>query len=113
MSNRTISDCILPVLILIVVSVSARAVDEVGYLDLSVKDLMQLRIKPDVSYGMVHDLANTEVVAASKRKEAAFESPSAVYVITGDDIKRSGVTSIPEALRMAPGVQVARIDSPF
>ena len=34
-----------------------------------------------------------------------------IYVITGEDIRRSGVTSIPEALRLAPGVEVARISS--
>jgi iron complex outermembrane receptor protein len=38
-------------------------------------------------------------------------TPAAVYVITQDDIRRSGATSIPEALRLAPGVEVARIDS--
>ena len=37
------------------------------------------------------------------------EVPSAIFVITQDDIRRSGATSIPEALRMAPGVEVARI----
>lgn len=36
--------------------------------------------------------------------------PMAIYVITGDEIRRSGATSIPEALRLAPGVDVARID---
>jgi outer membrane receptor for Fe3+-dicitrate len=41
----------------------------------------------------------------------AFQTPAAIYVITGDDIERSGATSIPEALRLAPGVEVTRIDS--
>jgi len=36
--------------------------------------------------------------------------PMAIYVITGDEIRRSGATNIPEALRLAPGVEVARID---
>ena len=47
----------------------------------------------------------------SKEPEKAFNSASAVFVITGEDIRRSGATSIPEALRMAPGVEVARIDA--
>src|SRR4029077_8736556 len=40
----------------------------------------------------------------------AFQTPAAIYVITGEDIRRSGATSIPEALRLAPGAEVARID---
>ena len=52
---------------------------------------------------------NIEVVSASKRSQRLIEVPSAAFVISGEDIRRSGATSIPEALRMAPGVQVARI----
>lgn len=40
-----------------------------------------------------------------------MRSPVAIYVITGDDIRRSGATTIPDALRLAPGVEVAQIDS--
>jgi iron complex outermembrane recepter protein len=40
----------------------------------------------------------------------AHKTPAAIYVITQEDIRRSGATSIPEALRLAPGVEVARID---
>ena len=58
----------------------------------------------------LEELMNVTVTTASRQEEKAFESDSAVYVITSEDIRRSGVTSIPEALRMAPGVQVARID---
>ena len=39
-----------------------------------------------------------------------MQAPVAIYVITGEDIRRSGATCIPEALRDAPGVEVARID---
>ena len=35
----------------------------------------------------------------------------AIFVITGEEIQRSGATSIPEALRLVPGVEVARIDA--
>lgn len=55
------------------------------------------------------DLANTKVTSVSKKSEDYFTAPSAIYVITREDIKRSGATSIPEALRLAPGVQVARM----
>jgi iron complex outermembrane receptor protein len=57
------------------------------------------------------ELSQIEVVTPSKEPEKAFDTPAAIYVITSEDIQRSGATSIPEVLRMAPGVEVARIDS--
>lgn len=47
----------------------------------------------------------------SKEPQAVWKTPAAIYVITQDDIQRSGATNIPEALRLAPGVEVARITS--
>ncbi len=54
---------------------------------------------------------NLRVTSTARRPQSVAESPTAVFVITQDDIRRSGVTSVPEALRMAPGVDVARIDA--
>ncbi len=51
-----------------------------------------------------------EVVSVSKKEEKLFETAAAVYVITQEEIRRSGLTSIPELLRLAPGIEVARID---
>jgi len=59
----------------------------------------------------LEELLKIEVVSLTKRPESRTEAAAAVYVITQDDIRRSGVTSLPEALRLAPGVQVARIDA--
>ncbi len=56
-------------------------------------------------------LVNMEVTSVSKRPEKWSEAGVAVYVITQEDIRRSAATSIPEALRLAPGVQVSRIDA--
>jgi iron complex outermembrane receptor protein len=56
-------------------------------------------------------LLGAEVISASKRPEKFSDVPAAIYVITAEDISRSGLTSIPEVLRMAPGVEVARADS--
>ena len=56
-------------------------------------------------------LAEVEVTTASKEPEEVWKTPAAIYVITQEDIRRSGATSIPEVLRLAPGVEVARIDS--
>ncbi|MFZ0293390.1 MAG: TonB-dependent receptor plug domain-containing protein [Candidatus Sulfotelmatobacter sp.] len=57
------------------------------------------------------ELGSVEVTTASKEPEEVWNTTAAVYVITHDDIERSGATSIPEALRLAPGVEVAKIDS--
>jgi outer membrane receptor protein involved in Fe transport len=57
------------------------------------------------------DLGNIEVTTASKEPAEVRRIPAAIYVITQEDIRRSGVTSLREALRLAPGVNVARIDS--
>ena len=59
----------------------------------------------------LEELSQIEVVAPSKEPVKASKVPAAIYVITGEDIRRSGATCIPEALRLAPGVEVARIDS--
>jgi iron complex outermembrane receptor protein len=57
------------------------------------------------------DLGNVEVTTASKEPEEVWKTPAAVFVITQDAIRRSGATSIPEVLRLAPGVEVAQVDS--
>jgi iron complex outermembrane recepter protein len=59
----------------------------------------------------IEDLMKIEVTSVSKKAQRLSDSAAAIFVITQDDIRRSGVTSIPEALRMVPGLQVARIDS--
>lgn len=68
----------------------------------SVYDLRQLSIE---------DLANVEIVSVSKRPETVSQAAAAIYVISADDIRRSGATSLPEALRLAPNLEVARISS--
>lgn len=59
----------------------------------------------------LEDLGKIEVITTSKEPVKASRTPAAIYVITQEDIRRSGATSIPEVLRLAPGVEVARIDS--
>lgn len=53
---------------------------------------------------------NPQIFSLSKKKENAFDAASATYVLSSEDIRRSGSTSIPEALRLVPGLQVARMD---
>jgi iron complex outermembrane receptor protein len=64
----------------------------------------------DVTTMSVEDLMNMQVTSVSKRTQKVADAAAAVYVITQEDIRRSGATNIPEALRLAPGIQVARID---
>jgi iron complex outermembrane receptor protein len=59
----------------------------------------------------LEQLGQIEVTTASKRPVKVSRTPAAIYVVTQEDIRRSGATSIPEALRLVPGVEVARIDS--
>lgn len=59
----------------------------------------------------LEELANLEITSVSRRAERLAEAAASVFVITGDDIRRSGVTSLPEALRLAPNLQVARVDA--
>ncbi len=59
----------------------------------------------------LEQLGDVEVTTASKEPEEVWRTPDAIFVITQEDIRRSGATSIPEVLRLAPGVEVARIDS--
>jgi iron complex outermembrane receptor protein len=59
----------------------------------------------------LEELGNIKTTTASKEPVAATRTPAAIYVITQEDIRRSGATSIPEVLRLVPGVEVARIDS--
>jgi iron complex outermembrane receptor protein len=59
----------------------------------------------------LEELSQIDVTSPSKEPTPALRSPVAIYVITGEDIRRSGVTTIPDALRMAPGVEVAQIDA--
>ena len=64
----------------------------------------------DVTAMSVEDLMNIQVTSVSKRTQKVADAAAAIYVITQEDIRRSGATNIPEALRLVPGVQVARID---
>ena len=59
----------------------------------------------------LESLMSLKVTSVSKKSQQMTDAAAAVFVITQDDIRRSGATNIPDLLRMVPGVQVARIDS--
>src|ERR1041384_55646 len=57
----------------------------------------------------LEQLLNEPVTSVAKKEQRVFEAPAAIYVITEEEIRRSGLDSIPEILRLAPGLDVAQI----
>ncbi|MEA2239970.1 MAG: iron complex outerrane recepter protein [Thermoanaerobaculia bacterium] len=64
----------------------------------------------DLTALSVDDLMNVEVTSVSRKGQKLSDTAAAVFVITQDDIRRSGATSIPEILRIVPGLDVARVN---
>ncbi len=73
-------------------------------------DVSNSEIKKLLSLSL-SELSNVTVTSVSKKSEPESEAAAAVYVITQDDIKRSGATNIPDMLRMAPGIVVTQSGS--
>ena len=67
-----------------------------------IKDLEKLSLE---------ELTNITVTSVSRRPERLSDAAASVFVITGEDIRRSGATTLAEALRLAPNLQVARADA--
>ena len=59
----------------------------------------------------LEDLMNVEITTVSKKKEKHREAAAAVFVLTSEDIRRSGATSVADALRLVPGLSVAKLDA--
>lgn len=59
----------------------------------------------------LEQLAQVTVTSAARREQPLLEAPASLFVITAEDIRRSGATSLPEILRMAPNLQVMRGDT--
>ncbi|WP_333876284.1 TonB-dependent receptor plug domain-containing protein [Methylobacter sp.] len=59
----------------------------------------------------LEELMDVKIYSAAKKEQAMSDTAAAAFVISQEDIRRSGATSIPDALRMAPGVQVAQINA--
>ena len=67
--------------------------------------------KGDLTRLTIDELASLQVVTVSRRPEARIDAAGAIHVITEEDIRRSGTTTIADALRLSPGVQASRIDA--
>lgn len=59
----------------------------------------------------LEELANVKVTSVSRRPEPVAEAAASIYVISADDIRRSGAASLPEVLRLAPNLQVQRVNA--
>lgn len=64
----------------------------------------------DLTELSIEQLLNVEVTSAGRKAQKLEDTATAIYVITQEDIRRSGMTSIPDLLRMVPGLQVAQIN---
>ena len=69
------------------------------------------RHQPDLTDRSLEDLMNVEVTSVSKKEQKLSQVAAAIFVITQEDIRRSGATNIPDLLRMVPGLEVAQINS--
>jgi len=65
----------------------------------------------DLTTVSLQDLMNIEVTSVSKKEEKLSKTAAAIYVITQEEIRRSGATNIPDLLRMVPGMDVAQVDA--
>jgi iron complex outermembrane receptor protein len=96
-----IGACALGSILCCVATAPARA-EAVPPADVQPDDLADLSIE---------QLAQLTVRSASKRDEPLSSAPAALYVITSEDIHSSGAMSLPEALRLAPNLQVQQVDA--
>jgi iron complex outermembrane recepter protein len=65
---------------------------------------------PDLTSLQIEDLMNVNVTSASKKEQKLSNVAAAIFVISEEDIRRSGATNIPDLLRMVPGLEVAQIN---
>lgn len=59
----------------------------------------------------LEDLIKTDITSVSRKSQSMADIPAAAFVITAEDIRRSGAQALPDVLRMAPGIEVAQIDN--
>ena len=97
MRYKTLSWLLQGSLLLMTISVLAAEQKEAELNELLQMDLRQLM--------------NIDISLASRIDERQFNAPAAVYVLTQEDIRRSGHRRLPEILRMVPGLHVAKLDA--
>jgi len=65
----------------------------------------------DLAAISLEDLMNIEITTASHKDQRVVDTPAAVFVLTHEDIRRSGLTTLPDVLRLVPGVDVAQVNA--
>jgi len=76
--------------------------------------LFQTPVHPlhrDLTEMSLEELMQIEVVTVSKKSERLFDASAAIFTITEDDMAQAGIQTIPDAMRLAPGVQVGHVDA--
>src|SRR6202050_3058084 len=81
----------------------------IGLLGISVLPAWSQQNLADLTSQSLEDLMNVEVTSVSKSEQTLSRAASAIFVITAEDISRSGALNIPDLLRMVPGMDVAQI----
>ena len=71
----------------------------------------QAATQRDLSQVSIEDLMNIQVTSVSKKEQKMSQAAAAIFVITQEDIRRSGATNIPDLLRMVPGLDVSQINA--
>src|SRR5258708_70771 len=71
--------------------------------------IAQSPLPRDLTQVNLEDLMNVQVTSVSKKEQRLWHAGAAIFVISQEDIRRSGATNIPDLLRMVPGVHVAQI----
>jgi iron complex outermembrane recepter protein len=89
----------------------SRLLTALGMASLSSPPARPQQPTPDLTRVNIEDLMNIEVTSVSKKEQKLSRTAAAVFVISREDIRRSGAMNIPDLLRMVPGLQVAQIDS--
>jgi iron complex outermembrane receptor protein len=94
--------CLLGVLALAISLPAHAAEQQFSQVDITSTELKSLSLE---------QLGEVQITTVSKQPEELWQTPAAVYVVSAEDIRRSGATTIPELLRLVPGVEVARSQS--
>jgi iron complex outermembrane recepter protein len=98
-----------PVALLCLQGAQAAAIDDAG---LTPADAAQTNSpapeSPDLTTLSLEELVNLKVTTASRQPERWWSAPNGIDVVTGDDIRRAGAQNLPDAIRLATGVQVGR-----
>ena len=71
----------------------------------------QQQSRSNLAQASLEDLLNIQVTSVSKKEQTLSRTAAAAFVITQEDIRRSGATDIPDLLRMVPGLDVAQINA--